>query len=150
MTTDGVSWAEQDGLTWTPSNTGIAGNDLVLGAVAVNPQNPSNIYVGCFITGHVLRSDDGGATWSDTSSGLPAGSFDDGVRALLVDPSNPATVYAGTRGAGAFRTTDGGATWSAINTGMTFGEVRRFTAGPGTAAPIYAGTRQGVLRLTEP
>ena len=149
-TDGGVAKTIDGGLTWTPSNTGIAGNDLVLGAVAVNPQNPSNIYVGCFTTGHVLRSDDGGATWSDASSGLPTGSFDDGVRALLVDPSNPATVYAGTRGAGAFRTIDGGATWSAINAGMTFGEVRRFTAGPGTPAPIYAGTRQGVFRLTEP
>src|SRR5207253_2769304 len=78
-------------LTWTTSNTGIPGNDLVLGAVAVKPQNAANVYVGCFTTGHVLRSDDGGATWGDASSGLPAASFDDGIRALLVDPSDPAT-----------------------------------------------------------
>jgi hypothetical protein len=40
-----------------------------------------------------------------------------GIRALVIDPTNPATVYAGTSGGGVFKSSDSGGTWSAVNTG---------------------------------
>ena len=36
---------------------------------------------------------------------------------LLIDPTNPQVVYAGTEGPGAVKTTDGGATWIGVDHG---------------------------------
>lgn len=49
-----------------------------------------------------------------TSNG-PVGGL---VQALAVDPSDPATIFAGTSGGGFFRSTDAGSSWSAVNTGI--------------------------------
>ena len=40
------------------------------------------------------------------------------IAALAIDPSNPATLYAGTEGGGVFKSTNGGGSWSAINNGL--------------------------------
>ena len=37
---------------------------------------------------------------------------------LVIDPTNPQSLYAGTAGYGAYRSTDGGQTWTAINDGL--------------------------------
>jgi photosystem II stability/assembly factor-like uncharacterized protein len=68
--------------------------------------------------GGALRSTDGGASWFDSSSGLPA--FFRGPR-LCASPSNPQTLlisgWLSFQSAGLFRTTDSGATWT--STGWT-------------------------------
>jgi photosystem II stability/assembly factor-like uncharacterized protein len=61
----------------------------------------------------VFRSQDGGATWSDISAGVPG----EILFALSEDPRDPNVVYVGTgeifslSGEGVWKTTDGGATW---------------------------------------
>jgi hypothetical protein len=40
------------------------------------------------------------------------------VLTLAIDPSSSSTLYAGTLGAGVFKSTDGGSTWSAANSGL--------------------------------
>ena len=68
--------------------------------------------------GGALRSTDGGASWFDSSSGLPA--FFRGPR-LCASPSDPQTLlisgWLSFQSGGLFRTTDGGATWA--STGWT-------------------------------
>jgi photosystem II stability/assembly factor-like uncharacterized protein len=68
--------------------------------------------------GGALRSTDGGASWFDSSAGLPA--FFRGPR-LCASPSNPQTLLiSGSlsfQSGGLFRTTDSGATWT--STGFT-------------------------------
>jgi photosystem II stability/assembly factor-like uncharacterized protein len=68
--------------------------------------------------GGALRSTDGGASWFDSSSGLPA--FFRGPR-LCASPSDPQTLlisaWLSFESGGLFRTTDSGATWS--STGWT-------------------------------
>ena len=69
--------------------------------------------------GGIFKSTNGGGSWSAINAGLQFGS-DTHVRALAIDPSTPATLYAGMeRGGGAFKSTDGGGSWSAINAGLT-------------------------------
>ena len=68
--------------------------------------------------GGALRSTDNGASWFDSSSGLPA--FFRGPR-LCASPSNPQTLVVSASlsfaSGGLFRTTDSGATWA--STGFT-------------------------------
>jgi len=68
--------------------------------------------------GGALRSTDGGASWFDSSSGLPA--IFRGPR-LCASPSDPQTLlisgWLSFQSAGLFRTTDAGATWA--STGWT-------------------------------
>jgi hypothetical protein len=47
----------------------------------------------------VFQSTDGGASWKAVNSGLTALA----VSSLTLDPQDPNTLYAGTRGGGVFR-----------------------------------------------
>ena len=64
------------------------------------------------------------------------------VRAMLIDPQNPATLYAGTY-AGVFRSTDGGVNWTAVNAGLTSHAVVSLAFDPHDPATLYAGTLGG-------
>jgi len=96
----------------------------------------------------VLKSADGGGNWSaawDWFTGLRAG-----VRALAIDPTRPATLFAGVddgvatsasnpaapQSSGLFKSTDGGATWS--NTGVSRGAVNLAAIDPANSNIVYA------------
>jgi len=97
-----------------------------IGAMAVDPKNSQNVWVGTgeswtrnsvSIGDGVYKSTDGGETW--TKSGLPNS---ERISKLLVSPENSDTVYAAVPGAlwgdsadrGLYKTTDGGKTWNQI------------------------------------
>jgi uncharacterized repeat protein (TIGR01451 family) len=63
--------------------------------------------------GHVFRTLDGGNTWTDISGNLP----DTPVNSIILDPSYPNTLYAGTD-VGAFVSYNGGADWGALGSGF--------------------------------
>jgi uncharacterized protein (TIGR03437 family) len=63
--------------------------------------------------GHVYRSSNGGAGWTDISGNLPSIPVND----VLVDPDLPSTLYIATD-AGVMVTTDGGNTWSSLGNGL--------------------------------
>ena len=64
-------------------------------------------------TGHVFKTTDGGAHWSNVSGQLP----DVPVNSLVLDPSSDKTLYAGTD-VGSFVSTNGGGTWQRLGNGM--------------------------------
>src|ERR1035437_1750922 len=76
------------------------------------------------------------------TSGGPYGSGGD-VRALAINPTTPATVYAGTSDGGVFKSTDSGGSWAAASTGLTNLYVSSLTINPMTPATLYAGTQAG-------
>src|SRR6266496_162066 len=59
---------------------------------------------------------------ANTSAGsyrwTTSGPADEDVRSLAIDPSAPATLYAGT-GQGVFKSINGGQDWTVVNTGLT-------------------------------
>ena len=86
------------------------------------------------------RIDAGVNQW--TSHG-PEGEY---VQALAIDPQTPTTLYAGTSGAGVFKSSNGGQSWSAINAGLGDPFVNALAIDPQTPTTLYAGTSGGVLK----
>jgi len=121
--------------TWVPAGPMPAGLDAPVFALAADPSGGGLLLAGTE-TGVVLRSTDGGASWTATRPGLGRG-----VAALAFDPDHPGVVLAGTRGAGVWRSADGGSTWQQ-QAGTEARTVRAFAFSQGVA---LAGGDQGVL-----
>lgn len=115
----------------------------VVGSVAIHPHDPALVLAG-LAPGGVYRSDDGGATWSQSSAGL---SPESAVLDLAFDPATAGVVYAADFFGGAFRSDDGGATWSPINDGLEVRALRALAVSDG-GRHVYAATEGGgVYRL---
>jgi hypothetical protein len=131
MSLNGTVWAP---IGPSPIQESGFDNGLVT-AIAVNPNNPSVLYLGAAVGG-VWRSSDGGDTWTPLFDrqralgiGEPAG--------IAIDPSNTDIIYVGTSGrddsaepdtiqqppAGLFKSTDGGASWIALGSGYPAGNT---------------------------
>ena len=86
--------------------------------MALDASNPNTLYVGDYDPGgcgeaELDKSVDGGSTWTH-----PYGWGVGPVNALVTDPKNLSTLYAGTP-EGVFKGDDGGANWS--NIGLSLG-----------------------------
>jgi len=78
-----------NGITWENIKLIQPEKDAVINALAVDPQNSSNIYYVSNTT--FFKSTDGGATW--TTKNLPTARSG---RELLIDFNNPLNIYLGT------------------------------------------------------
>src|SRR2546423_14917184 len=83
-----------------------------VGTLAFDPQNPSTLYAAT--DAGVIKSTDGGASWSEPKPFLPAFVY---VSSLAIDPQDPSVLYAAT-GRGVFKSMDGGASWSDVSSGL--------------------------------
>ncbi len=125
---EGMWKSTDDGKTW--KNIGLKeGRHIV--RVIVHPKNPDIVWAA--VMGHlfgpnenrgVYKSIDGGATWKKVLYVNPQ----TGASDLIIDPSNPDNLYAGTwelirtpyslesggAGSGMYKSTDGGNTWESI------------------------------------
>jgi photosystem II stability/assembly factor-like uncharacterized protein len=82
---------------------------------------------------------------------VPIGPFGGTAKSLVVAPSDPRVLYAGTRGAGVFRSTDGGRSWERRNghgTGALLDlDILAVAVDPSDPDRVYAGTlRRGLSR----
>ncbi len=93
----------------------------------------------------LLRSTDGGNTWSEVGAGLPKTS----VRALLDDPESPKTLFAGTF-EGIYRSTNGGDDFVSVNRGIRPLPIAALAWGPKKPRTIYLATRlRGMAKSTD-
>ncbi len=103
-------------------------------ALAVDPAN-NKVLIAGNSAGMLLRSGDGGSTWTSVYSGKAVSTT------IVFSPLQPGFVLAGTRGAGAVLSRDDGATWT-VATGLEGRVVRAF----GFARTLVAaGTEKGVF-----
>lgn len=122
--------------------------------IAIDPNAPHTLYVAAaeLSTGAagLFRSDDGGASWTSASSGLPSGKR---AIALAVPPAASGAVYVAPLGAGVFSSFDGGVHWRALDDGVAQASALAFDAtssdtlyAVGAAAGAPTGTSTGVFR----
>lgn len=134
-TTQDLYRSTDGGDTWVP--LGRAGLGW-LGAysLAVDPSDSSRIYVGTPFDG-ILRSTDGGATWSTVLDDAACGS----VYSLEISAASPSTLYAGCESGRTpfFKSTDGGVTWTAAVSSLPDeGLGIALAVAPGAAGVVYA------------
>ncbi|NJO24899.1 MAG: T9SS type A sorting domain-containing protein [Bacteroidia bacterium] len=82
---------------------------------AISANNDDSVYVvlGGFGTSHVYLTPNGGTTWIDRGTGLPDVPFN----AIVIDPTNPQVIYAGSD-FGVYVSPDRGATWTDYSNGF--------------------------------
>ncbi|HEV8267460.1 MAG TPA: choice-of-anchor D domain-containing protein, partial [Thermoanaerobaculia bacterium] len=104
------------------------------------------LYVGS-CSGHVLRSTDGGAGFTEVDAGGSAIY----VSAIAVDPASNGQVvwvarsgYAGSAGKNVRRSTDGGATWASAANGIPDVPVNHILVDPNDHTRVFAATDIGV------
>jgi 6-phosphogluconolactonase (cycloisomerase 2 family) len=76
---------------------------------------------------------------------LGPGNIGGRLRTLLIHPTTPATMWAGSVGGGIWRTTNGGASWSPVDDFMANLAVTTLVLLPGDPNVLYAGTGEGFL-----
>lgn len=112
-----------------------------LGDLAAAPSQVTIVYLGGCKAGHaaVLRSGDGGATFSDlpAANGLPGSS----IPALAVDPRSPNTVWAGTGSDGVWKSVEGGA-WARAGNELAGLTITALLA-PDVPGRVYAAALDG-------
>jgi len=130
-TTAGIFRSDDGGDSWRDISGSLAGVTHVTA-------DPTNVDIAFATTQqHLYKTTDGGATWHDLNALLPDGIL---PSALRIDPSNPSTIYLGSRcgpigfkgapspdsltgnpfqGAGVYKSVDGGATWTSQLNGLT-------------------------------
>jgi len=143
-----------DPAAWTWLGPGNIGGRIR--AILVHPVTPEVMWVGG-VGGGVWKSLDAGASWfplDDFMANLA-------VACLVLDPTNPDVLYAGTgegfsnadalRGAGIFKSLDGGMTWGQLPATATasFYFVNRLAIAPDDPLVLLAATGTGIWRSTD-
>jgi hypothetical protein len=159
-TAGGGVWRTTDGVSWSPISD--LEPSLAIGAIALDPANPSVIYVGTgeenysidsYYGEGILKSTNGGSSWTSV-----VGPFADSeIGTIAVSPANSSVVLAGATGftstmwpGGLFRSSDGGSTWAMVLSGNTdsivFDPVNTSTAfaGLGNWGDSFSGVYKSV------
>lgn len=143
------------GQSWTAHPIGqTQGQDWWPVTLAVNPSDSNIVLVGMSGPpsqgGGVLRSTDGGNTFTQTNTGLDPGNpqpWPDSIFRLAYDPAGSDAVVAA-RFSGVFLSTDNGSSWVSVH-GNTVPYT--FTSASWDSGFLYATTfGEGVLRLAGP
>jgi hypothetical protein len=152
----GVWKSTNEGASWVPLTDGQC--SLVIGAIAIDPVNPDIVYAG---TGDfsevtagcgVLRSTDGGATWTTFGTST----FNTSVAAsvtffsIVIDRASAGSVTSTTLLAstnrGLYRSTNSGQTWTLITAALTFSDAVQHPTDPN----IMYAARYGVVGSATP
>lgn len=138
-TTEGLYKTDDSGVRWRR----MTGPDVIVNDVYVDPRNPRHVLLATD-RGGVLSSDDGGVTFVGSNRGFSQRQ----VASLLVDSTNPDTLYAGVLNdksdGGVFVSSDRGVTWRQQSNGLDGRDV--FSLAQTSSGMLLAGTNAGLFR----
>ncbi|HUM47037.1 MAG TPA: hypothetical protein PLD84_08915, partial [Chitinophagales bacterium] len=156
----GVWKTTNGGTNWTDITSSIPVTSIA--DIAVDPTNSNIVYIatgdgygyeatwqsdndfwGGVYSAGVLKSTDGGISWSATGLSYSQNN-NEIVQRLLIHPGNPSVLLAATRN-GIYRTSNGGTSWSLVDAAHCY-DMELNTANPNT---IYAGGNQDILQSTD-
>jgi photosystem II stability/assembly factor-like uncharacterized protein len=100
---------------------------------------PLTIYAGSYSSSDVLKSVDGGETW--TASHLDPTNYAGWIPAVAVDPADSSVVFAATHGGGIWWSGDGGDSWSAVTPGLRSLYVYTIEFAPSAPEPVTTAAR---------
>ena len=159
-TTDG-------GMNWSRLDSGLPAG-RIMESIAIDPQNSSTLYAAMSgvmgfdrfgtRTGGIFKSVDGGAIWTTIGPQMDSTYL---YPALVIDPHDPKTVYAGgvsstpvsaagvnsTDRTGILKSQDGGATWMAV--GSFPNRVQAVVIDPQHPSSVYAVAGQLIFKSTD-
>jgi len=142
-----VFWSSDRGMTWAQDEQLLVAQRLV-----PDPENGEVLYAigSTGAVSGVLKTSNGGAPWTNASSGLPASA---NLQGLALAPSSPSVLYVAAVGLPGqfFRSSDGGASWSLQSSAFSASYVADVEVDPTNASVIYAavGYPAGVLKSTD-
>ena len=129
-------------LFFTLSLAGCNRSDPIV-LIQLHPKNPDIIYVAT--NDYIYKTRDGGRTWTNLSQGMSYSR----VIAMAIDPTYPATVYAGTKGDAVYKSHDGGQRWVSMRSGLDDATitsvVNQFIFDPNDAQHMFLATTMGVF-----
>ena len=156
----GVLKSTDGGTSWNLLTDGGVFDRRTISQIVVNSSDPNTVYVaisGGGVNGQggntgIYRSTDGGTNWTNTTTTI---STNANYSDLVIDPSNPNTLYAaaglgGDAANGIYKTTDAGGNWTKLAgglpaSGLTIGLTKLAIAAsdPQTLYAAIAGTSAG-------
>ncbi len=138
-----MSRSQDGGKTWKPFGEGLPDNSIKILRVA--PTTPATLYAVIGF-GHLHRSTDAGATWTELELGLRG---TDELFSLEIDPGDPKTLLAATK-SGLKVSTDGGDFWASAGDGMGNYLFKGLAFHPAKKGTVYAGASgDGFYRSTD-
>ncbi len=130
---------DNGGLSWEVADGGL---EQRVNTVTFHPSHSEAVYAGT-ATGHIYRSTDGSGSWQSLSEVRRA------VYSLIVDPANPALMYAGSWD-GVYKSLDGGLSWELANRGLGSVEIEALVLDETNPQILYAGnTADAVYKSTD-
>jgi len=141
--TDKVYKSTNQGTTWIAISPALAGIGT-FNVLTVAPSDTKFIYAGSGTK--LYRTSDGGATWTDISSGLPtATNFMTDLAIRDKDPDDVYVTFSGYHaGEKVYESHDGGSTWKNISGGLPNIPVDSIVYENRAHHPLYLGTDAGV------
>jgi photosystem II stability/assembly factor-like uncharacterized protein len=152
-TSAGVFQSTDGGATWSQGSGMLSGSGIIryyyaIATLALDPVDPRIVYAGdtgMMTEGRVLKSTDGGGTWTSTGTGMSGHN----VTSLAVDPDNASTVYAVVEDS-LYVSVDAGLSWTPTTGTMKVGSSDADALAVAvTSDALFAGTTAGVWKSTD-
>jgi len=115
---------------------------LFVTQIAINPLDPDNLYALTTYSIGLLKTTDGGQSWTQINRGIRSYS----LYQFAVHPKNPRTLYLGAGGAGLYKSTDGGEHWVEMNDGLQNTDIGMLMLDPTDPETVYIVTSTGLFK----
>lgn len=110
--------------------------------IAIDPKDSQAIYVTTGFSVGVLKSVDGGKSWTQINEGFKSFSFTQ----IAVDPADSNQIYLADGCAGLYVSRDKGRSWREMNDGLQNTEIGALVLHPTEAGSAFAITTRGIYK----